>query len=517
MTRFTLEIISSITAVLLFCGCGDGFLDVFGGAKTVTEELSPGSTDCAGYPEKRVFLEAQGWWTPSPGTSGMNDFGHVHVGTCFPLEQRVSGVLDFDIRIVMHDNPGVLHSIRPHIAGSGFNNSSPGTIRINETCPAGETCAFWIHTQMDTNVSPKDGRQEFRFLTSVKEPDGQELHVSTGWQADIRNGKPVDDYRAANFLEGRGWYTGADYEVARLSSPFPFEPVSGAFDVKVDLKRGSGGIPATHHSVLLDPNFHMNNPGTTLLEGTGEFRGTITVPGGLTPGMHKLVLKTDADCAGGNCGSENDGQRVSGLIVLPFEVAGDGSTQPAPDPEPAPEPEPTPDPDPTPEPPPAPAPGEELTLNATADAHVRSGEYADENYGSSTALEVKDGGDNYDREAYLSFDLAGFDLAGFTRAALTLDVSALPNGSPVTLEIGLAPAFDVDESGLTWSTRPSDVEVLQTATVSSAGSLRIDLGVLPADLGTHSITLVVRTRARENRMVRIRSREYGLPPTLVLQ
>ncbi|MGH3665156.1 MAG: hypothetical protein ACRDU8_03515 [Egibacteraceae bacterium] len=62
---------------------------------------------CDGYRERRFFFESQAWWQPT--VSGNQDLGHIHVGTCFPHAQTVSGVVNFDL--AHHDarQPGQAH------------------------------------------------------------------------------------------------------------------------------------------------------------------------------------------------------------------------------------------------------------------------------------------------------------------------------------------------------------------------------------------------------------------------
>lgn len=478
------------------------------------------TTDCSQYPEKRYFLEAQGWWVPIPGLEdAVNDFGHLHVGTCFPVEQQVSGTLDFDVRVTLHDNPGELRAIRPHFATPGGNPTSGKISNIGNTCPAGETCTWWFHTQMDTTLSDYDGRQEIRFLTSVAEPDGQELHVSTGWQVDIRNGggREVKDYRRANFLEARGWYEGVNYEVGRLASEFPFDPKT-EWALKLEIKPGADGIATTGYQVTIDPRFHVGDPGRVLIDGDGEYRGTIDLPvAELEPGPHKLVLRNFADCRNGACGSVNDGQRLVSMFLIPFTVAGDTTpSQPAPtDPAPAPtDPAPAPT-DPAPAPTdPAPA-GGTTVLPVSADTFVRGGSYSMENYGTSNTLSVKDGADNYDRETYIRFDIAGLSAANVT---LRLDVRRLSNGAPVPMEVCLAAeSFGWIETMLTFADRFTQCTPIAGTLVAATGTLDIDLGRSLAELGTNQVTLILRDTTRENKMIDIASRETGVGPQLILQ
>ncbi|MBM2849416.1 MAG: hypothetical protein HW418_2358, partial [Anaerolineales bacterium] len=186
---------------------------------------NPDPSKCTGYPEPRVFVEAQAWWITTPGKTGTNH-GHVHVGTCFPYAQKLSGKVDFDIRVILHDNPGKLNLVRVQLAGD-FGQISAVHVPTSRTCAVPGTCEFWYHVTVDTTKSPYDGRQEFRFGARLAEPDGATMLASTGWQAYLNNGKPVNDYRSYDLTEARGWYTNVGYINARLDSTLPTKPVSG--------------------------------------------------------------------------------------------------------------------------------------------------------------------------------------------------------------------------------------------------------------------------------------------------
>ena len=137
--------------------------------------------DCSGYPEERVFLEAQAWWWLSDKTDRVqtgDDFGHVHVGTCFPHGQTVSGDVEFDVRLVMHNNPGYIHHLVIAVWDDEPDNCwASGTacvdLRDNPlTCPDGETCAWWFKVVVPTGTLSTDGRKEFRFRPFMEQPDG---------------------------------------------------------------------------------------------------------------------------------------------------------------------------------------------------------------------------------------------------------------------------------------------------------------------------------------------------------
>jgi hypothetical protein len=269
---------------------------------------TPDPVNCTGYPEPRMFLESQSWWTQTPGRQG-NNFGHIHVGTCFPYKQRVSGIVNFDLRVIIHDNPGTAYLLRVMTEDSVLYQKS-----ISLKCPVPGSCTFWFPISADTAKASHDGRNELRMSVKLKEPDGKVMFNSSGWQVYLENGKALRDYRSSDMTEARGWYTDVEYTNARLDSDIPRSSVSGLWTFKVSLKPGSGGLPVTYHRVILDPNFHEGIPGTTVKQGTGPYSGTITIDTRkLANGKHKLVLKSDA--ADSASGSTN-----SGLLVVPFSV-----------------------------------------------------------------------------------------------------------------------------------------------------------------------------------------------------
>jgi hypothetical protein len=270
---------------------------------------SPG---CEGYPEPRIWLEAQSWWLQTPGMAGTN-FGHAHVGTCFPYGVPVSGTVGFDVKVTMFDNPGTLVRLAPHVAtaaGESVNFDQP----VLNWTPGGGVAELWQHVAIDTTRIPLDGLQELRMFAQIREPDGKEMHVSTGWQLHVANGRAASDYRPQGlaFTEGRGWYTDVDYTIARFSSPIP-PAVSGVWSFNVDLKPGAGGIPVSAHMVAVNPNHHAGDPGWVVKSGGGEYVGPISIDTRQLPnGVHRLMLRADAAAP---TGSTN-----SGILVLYFNV-----------------------------------------------------------------------------------------------------------------------------------------------------------------------------------------------------
>jgi hypothetical protein len=266
--------------------------------------------DCSGYPEPRTFLEVQDWWMQTPGGDG-TDFGHVHVGTCFPYGQTLAGPVDFDVRVIMHENPGTLRRVDVAIHTGGDGEGVIVGVPFDATCAG--TCTFWGKARLDTAAAGSDGWQEFRFKARVDVPDGSRMVTSTGWAANLANGNPVGNWRSGSNLTGRGWYTDFGYQNADIDA-IPTAAVSGVWRPTIRLGPGSGGTPTTRHVVAVDPDHHAGQEGLVLADGPGEFRGTIEIDTRrLANGSHRLMLRTDS--------ALDNGSTHSGLLVIRFLVS----------------------------------------------------------------------------------------------------------------------------------------------------------------------------------------------------
>jgi hypothetical protein len=247
------------------------------------------------------MLETQDWWTV-PGAPVEGGSQHIHLSTCFPLDQTLSGTVPFDLHVQLHLNPGRLSQVDLQVFGTGVDVTQVAA-NPNFTCPTAQ-CDLWYHIDYDTTRVPVDGYLEFRFHAKVIAPDGSIGHTATGWQATIANGggRMVKNYRTPPWIEARGWYTGVEYENARLTSTLPNGSVSGVWTFGCKLDRGSGGTPATHVLVTLDPKFHADpvDRGRPVFEQNGPFTGTLSIDTTtLTNGVHKLFMRTDSSIATG--------------------------------------------------------------------------------------------------------------------------------------------------------------------------------------------------------------------------
>ena len=290
--------------------------------------------DQTAYSEKRVFLEAQGWWG-EPGADGsiprFGDAEHIHAGMCFPLQQAVSGSLPFRVIVIGHNLRvgSQILSTNLHDPGGGsfakiaWNTpvtSSPGNITL--------TRSVTVNT-----AAVASGKREFRILTKVKRQDGTELHVSSGWCWTTANGGASGNSGTCGSTYwttmGRGWYNCFEYKIAEVRNwTYPYGGISADADYPVSIGARDGAGPLgnttlTGWTVRVNPNFHAGDGGRVLGSGTQRALGnSMTIPNDeLNSGeVEKLVVVGSAQ---GTCSAPGVAGRtgeVSAVQVIPIKV-----------------------------------------------------------------------------------------------------------------------------------------------------------------------------------------------------
>ncbi len=268
------------------------------------------------YPEPRIFMESQSWWTQTgEGFPGR----HIHTGACIPWLTPVDGVVQFHVRNLLHNIPGTVMLFRLQI----WNNGPDPTyaLPLSRSCPTND-CTFWDSFQIDYSTRLA-GRWEHRFTHNIQvNAFGKRQFTTTRWHICVRTcvGGTSDDYTRA--VGAAGWYEGLDYanayvdpdDYARLRAGVP----PGLHRIKIRFDPGSG-------SLTVDPDAHAGNPGIVqrraadglplggllpVTTGNAWFEAIIDTTG-LSPGMHKLALRgSSANLAG----------RQEGVLVVPFIV-----------------------------------------------------------------------------------------------------------------------------------------------------------------------------------------------------
>ena len=267
---------------------------------------------CAGYPEPRVFLESQDHWSPIPD---LGTLGHVHVGTCFPLGQTVSGVVEFDVRVVLFENKGTLARVKMQDDAS----TDHVVIKPNITPPDGGERIYWFNVKVDTR-NMADGVRQFRWYADVEHTNGNTQTARSSWPLDVENGK-ADAGVSGSALELRflNWYrvekpTRNWGYIGPTVGGMPMSAVSGSFAIDVNCSvNGDSGSPGISKTIVhVDPNFHHGSDGKIVYEGQ-PLGGRLTVStAGLASGPHKLSIR---------CVQVDGDERHEGIGVMPFTVA----------------------------------------------------------------------------------------------------------------------------------------------------------------------------------------------------
>jgi hypothetical protein len=288
------------------------------------------------YPEPRVFLESQGWWSPrrtAPGGASV----HIHVGVCFPQgvawNPDADGKVRLDFRLRLHNASN--HRVarfRGSIAccdaipggGAGFDDTSAETkALIASAMPNGHV---YVTKVLDLHGAGSDGRKEARFTLDLRHArTGRRSFQSSGWQSYVDNPDTtvVADYRPRDSVTARGWYEGFGYTNATYGGPYSAASpptVSGVWNPRVKMAPGSGGARVTSHRAHIDPDFHAGSAGWVVKRGRGSFEGRLSIDTTqLTNGPHRLVLVANARKISSRDRVANG--TSSGVQVIPFVVA----------------------------------------------------------------------------------------------------------------------------------------------------------------------------------------------------
>ena len=272
------------------------FLLTLGSSFTAAQTKLPAETPpyLGGFDRRRIPIELQAWWTPN--------YGHIHAAANLPLGQKVSGTLNFDVRIVLHDNPSHLVELRFDTEGGVFLR-----MPLNLSCPydgtASTNCAFNVPVSLDTTKMP-DGWREIRIRATTDTPDGKRYLNSSGVPLYVDNGSGSDSNynRFCNntSLIGRGWYEGFGYANAIIEC-VPLEPVHGQVTFRVRAQQSSRhlrvSLDATHPIPSVGPwPAIQGRTGVVLFDQDGDFQNWVPIAIDTTQledGWHSLGVRSE--------------------------------------------------------------------------------------------------------------------------------------------------------------------------------------------------------------------------------
>jgi hypothetical protein len=122
----------------------------------------------------------------------------------------------------------------------------------------------------------------------------------------------------------------------------------------------------------------------------------------------------------------------------------------------------------------------DMTYNVTADAYIRGGTYASQNFGTASSLMVKDApntDNSYDRIAFFKVPFTGYPDPAANAARFYFYSSGTETGAAVPITVYGLTSNAWTESGITWNNQPSmsGAVALGTVTVTAAGWYSIDV------------------------------------------
>lgn len=296
-----------------------------------------------------IPVESQSWWDekaaplPSDNAADLPDaqrltskFRHVHLGKCIPNERTLhdtrltlSGTYDhFRAVMVLHNNPGTIGWNNFGVVGGSsvivFKktctdfatcDSVPWQQQSNRcvgdalscvtytpplSCPVGQTCQFPVRMKLNIAAGSCQGDCEMRMkpnLTNIA-PRGDRQFTTNNFQVFLGGS---GSYRSSPAPIGRGWYTGLEYVNATLKNYMSFFQgrtdiavpiVTGTVALSVNHAQGSGTTVRSH--LAIDPDGHMDVPGTVLYNVAGLKSGTVSLDTTtLANGLHRLRILTE--------------------------------------------------------------------------------------------------------------------------------------------------------------------------------------------------------------------------------
>lgn len=297
---------------------------------------APDPVNCTGYPEPRIYLENQSWWDPQqknwndPNHPGTGEVGHIHMGMCFPLYQRLSGdTVHLDVTVKLHDIPGT-----PGRIVAGFYGDVPGPdLPSVPRCQTGD-CTYTVPLDVRLTQLQYSGWREFMIFLPITNynADGSfntKQYNVTRWSVYVDRPQPPSPTAGAcpacvEDAGGDSWYRSGGSAYARVNikrSSIPWDEATGNLKPVSGVWRPTVEYTTPGEFAYIDPAFHAVPPskGTIVVEAssgpeTKQFAIDTTT---LANGLHRLVIGSSLHSAASSVGPEGTN---TGVLVIPFLV-----------------------------------------------------------------------------------------------------------------------------------------------------------------------------------------------------
>ena len=156
--------------------------------------------------------------------------------------------------------------------------------------------------------------------------------------------------------------------------------------------------------------------------------------------------------------------------------------------------------------------GQLSRFNPVADAYVRGGTYASQNFGTAFVLEEKNSNlDSYDRRTFLRFDLSSITGTSISQATLKLYVTSLVDGT-APIAVFAVPSDSWTETGITWNNQPAFGSQLVSTSLPTTGwtSFNVTSFVNSQLAGDKKVSLALWDATQAVKLVRFNSRENSV-------
>jgi hypothetical protein len=225
-------------------------------------------------------------WDSDPNFSPSQQ--HIHATDTLTQFQRISGTTQFQVTVLLHNSTAHINWVR-----WGCESSVKQYVPVNWQGTGAHEERFGPVT---LSISPSQCPGLYREIRVTANADRIPLtnnRAFTTTRTCLQMGTSGTNYCGGPTQAGRcgggAWYEATEYSIARVDcrdvatmQSRPLRP--GVDTIRVDAQAGS----VFAH---IDPGFHAFNPGIAVVSNGGTSWRTFTVPAGLAPGPHKLVVR----------------------------------------------------------------------------------------------------------------------------------------------------------------------------------------------------------------------------------